>query len=595
MGLHTHMSFIPFIPENAPFSITQRQWLNGYLAGLFSGTEVAPSPMPAQTASTTPGQQVLILFGSQTGTAEALAAKVARSAKSRGLQPRTLCMDQFLQAPLAAEKYALLVTSTYGDGAPPDNALSFWSALRAPDAPTLAHLRYSVLALGDRNYPEFCRFGRDCDERLLALGAQRLMERIDCDVEYEESAKRWLDSVLDAISGSAPAQAPAQAPAPAQAAPTSTAYSRANPFAARRLRSRLLTAKGSEKEVWHHEISLEGSGLNYTVGDALGVLPTNCPDLVEAVLERLGCDGEESVTTPGGATAPIRVALQRDFDLGRPSRELVELVVSLNPGSRFVPLLTPERAAQLQEHLSHLHLLDLLSEVASQPPPSALAPLLRKLQPRLYSISSSPSVHPGEVHLTVASVRYESSGRIRKGVCSTFLSDRLPEHTPAPVFVQTSQGFRLPTNPDLPVIMIGPGTGVAPFRAFLEERQASAARGRNWLLFGAQRESSDYLYREELEAWRTSGHLSRLSLAFSRDQEAKIYVQHRMMEEGAELWAWLQEGAHFYVCGDASRMAKDVDASLRAIAQQHGGLSAEAAEAFLTELRAAKRYQRDVY
>jgi sulfite reductase (NADPH) flavoprotein alpha-component len=307
----------------------------------------------------------------------------------------------------------------------------------------------------------------------------------------------------------------------------------------------------------------------------------------------LCCDGEEA--TPGDAETPLRLAFLKKFDLQKPSQEFLAALAHHAPGSPVASLLAPEAAQQLRDYLFGRDLRDLLALSETAWRPEELVPLLKKLQPRLYSISSSPLAHPGEVHLTVAAVRYHAHNRNRKGVCSTFLADRVSPDGSVPVFVQPSHGFRLPSDSNVPVIMVGPGTGIAPFRAFLEEREATGATGRNWLFFGAQHQSTDFLYREQLESWSASGHLNRLSLAFSRDQVEKIYVQHRMLEQGADLWAWLQEGAHFYVCGDASRMAKDVDAALLSIAETHGGLPKEAATEYLQELRTRKRYQRDVY
>ena len=589
------MPQIPFIPENAPFTPQQRLWLNGYLAGLFSDASLAQQAMDGLAAApTAPARPLTILFGSQTGTAEGLAKKTSKQAAKVGFAPKLVCMDQHDCLDWSSEQNLLIITSTYGEGEPPDAAQGFWKFLNGDSAPVLGHLNYSVLALGDTNYPDFCQFGINCDERFEKLGAKRLHPRVDCDVDYEAPAKAWTEGVFSAF---APAD---HSPLPETAAGEETeeesGYSKLKPFPARLLANRLLNGEGSGKEVRHYEISLAGSGLAYEVGDALGVYPVNCGKLVSEILAALGCDGEEAVKIPGGTELPLRLALAQQFDITRPSPELLKAVAARGGlGGDIALLLDPSRKEDLQKWLWGRETIDLLSGLTQPFTAGEFVGLLKKLQPRLYSISSSPKAHPDEVHLTVAAVRYQSHDRLRKGVCSTFLADGCAESTPLPVFIQTSHGFRLPENGDVPVIMCGPGTGIAPFRAFLEERKATGAKGRNWLFFGDQKRASDFLYQEQLEAWLAEGHLTRLDLAFSRDQAEKIYVQTRMLEHAEELWSWLVGGAHFYVCGDGSRMAKDVDAALLQIAQSAGGLSPEAAAEYLAQLKTDKRYQRDVY
>ncbi|MGV3532201.1 MAG: sulfite reductase subunit alpha [Chthoniobacteraceae bacterium] len=577
------MKPIPFIPENSPFSREQRQWLNGYLAGMFSHTAadgIAATPAP-------PGKPLLVLYGSQTGTAEGLARKLHQEALQRGLVSKMLAMDALQPADLVTAENVAVITSTYGDGEPPDNAQGFWNSLRSDEAPGLQNLKYAVLALGDTNYSAFCEFGKQCDARLQQLGAIPLHPRVDCDVDYDGPALSWRESLLQVLaeeSSSIPPGDPAQ-----------PGYDRKNPFPARLLTNRLLSGAGSAKEVRHFEIALEGSALSYEAGDALGVLPSNCPSYVSELLVLLGCDGEEAVPLADGGETSLRHALIHYYDLGRPHRDLLEAAASRSGGEALRALLAPARAEELKQWLQGREVIDVLLSVTDRFEPAEFARLLRKLQPRLYSISSSPNAHPGEVHATVGIVRYSTHGRDRKGVCSTFLADRCSESGQLPVFIQKSHGFRLPEDPSRPIIMVGPGTGIAPFRAFLEERRVSGATGQNWLFFGDQRAATDFLYREELESMRADGHLSRLDLAFSRDQPEKIYVQHRMQDAAAELWQWLEDGAHFYVCGDASRMAKDVDAALYEVVQRAGGLSQESAAAYIGKLKEEKRYQRDVY
>jgi len=589
----------PSIPDDAPFTAAQRLWLNGFLAGLFSfiNSETALTETTEQTA-----KPLHILFGSQTGTAEALARRVASEAASRGFMPRVMEANAAPKVEWSLETRLLVITSTYGDGDMPDNAQAFWEWLKTDSANVLSHVQYSVLALGDSHYEHFCAAGKRIDARLEELGARRVHPRTDCDVDYTTPAKAWAKDALSALdiepgsdvtrpqAVSSPAVTDAQAPEP-----KSEGVSRLNPFPAVLLTNRRLTKDGSGKEVRHFEISLEGSGLTYEVGDALGVQPTNCASLVEELLQVLECDGEEAVSAPRGeGEISFRKALSDFYEITKPGWELLQRMGELNPNLRA--LLAPDCGEELKNWLWGRAVIDLLVETPGfhLTPPEFIS-LLKPLAPRLYSISSSPKVHLGQVHLTVSIVRHASHGRARKGVCSTFLADRAPSRVPVPVFIQKSQGFRLPAGSDTPIIMVGPGTGIAPFRAFLHERQATGANGRNWLFFGEQHAATDFYYRDELEAMLHAKHLTKLSTAFSRDQADKIYVQDRMLEESAELWAWLQEGAHFYVCGDASRMARDVDAALRRVIETAGHKGREQAAEFVEQMKAEKRYQRDVY
>ena len=593
------MNRIPFIPENAPFTAEQRMWLNGFLAGVFSNANPPGASALASTLGLNAGPQtpLLVLYGSQTGTAEGLAKKAAKVAESRGFAPKLVSMDRFSDVDLMKEQNVLLITSTYGDGDPPDMAQGFWNWLKADTAPKLDHLRFSVLALGDTNYSAFCEFGKKCDERFAALGAQRVAERKDCDVDYETPAAEWTTSVFDAL-GEGLAQSRDSANemnGSATATPADTAmWSRKKPFPARLITNRRLSAGGSGKDVRHFEISLAGSGLTYEVGDALGVIPSNCPQLVGEILAALGCDGEEAVKTADGEV-PLRLALAQHFDITKPSHELLSAVAQCAPDAVFAPLLDVARKDDLKKWLYGREIMDVLGCLTAPFPAQEFVSLLKKIAPRLYSISSSLNAHPDEVHLTVAAVRYDAHGRSRKGIASTFLADRVGETGDVPVYIQASHGFKPPTNGDTPMIMVGPGTGIAPFRAFLEERLAIGAKGRNWLFFGDQKRATDFLYQVQLEGWLKDGHLTRLDLAFSRDQAEKIYVQSRMLEAASELWSWLEDGAHFYVCGDASRMAKDVDAALHTVIEKAGGKSSDGAKAYVERLKSEKRYQRDVY
>lgn len=585
---------VPFIPESAPFSLEQRAWLNGFLAGMFSAGANGSVPQPNGAAAPAGNAgPLLICFGSQTGTAEGLAKKLAKEATQRGFTPKLAALNDFESAGFATAKKTVVITSTWGDGDAPDNAVNFWNWIKADSAPRLEHLEFAVLGLGDKNYSDFCGASKKFDDRLTALGAKRLAPRGECDTDYEAAAKKWMDGLWEKLGGAtngAAAAAPAPDATPAE--PPKATFSKSHPFPAKLLKNLPLNGSGSAKEVRHYEIALGGSGLAYEVGDALGVLPTNCDALVNEVLAALGATGDEPVVIEN-VVVPLRLALAQTFELNKPTGELLAEVAKRAPSVEFAPLLAADKANELKKWLYGRDVLDVLLLAPKAISAADLLPLLRKISPRLYSISSSPKAHPGEVHLTVGAVRYEKHGRHRKGVASTFLADRAGDLVR--VFVQPSHGFRPPVNGDAPMIMVGPGTGIAPFRAFLEERQATGAKGKNWLFFGDQKRSTDYLYEEQLTAWQKSGFLTRLDLAFSRDQTEKIYVQTRMLENAAELWKWLEEGGHFYVCGDASRMAKDVDDALHKVIETAGGKTADEAKAYVAKLKNDKRYQRDVY
>ena len=602
---------IPFIPETAPFTPAQRAWLNGFLAGMFSaaaGSAATTSSPPAVKTT------VNVLFGSESGNAEALARRVAKAAQQRGFESKAISLEKVTVKDLARERCVLIITSTFGDGEPPENAKRFHAQLHGPAAGRLDHLSYAVLALGDKNYPQFCQCGIEIDRRLEALGATRIYQRVDCDADYQAEFQRWetgVFGVLDATASDAgPVATSSDAFPPGTAAmladdrgdqpavmaerEPAKSYSRAHPFPGRLMANRKLSAEGSAKETRHFEISLAGSGLVYEAGDALGVHPANCPALVDDLLLALNCDGEEAVSAPDGSEVSLRTALLRHYAITKVPALLLEAIAERSGDRMLSDLLQPDAGEALADYLAGREIIDLLAEFpAVRFSANDFAGLLRPLQPRLYSISSTLKAHPDQVHLTIATVRYQSCGRMRKGVCSTFLADRA--NSAVPIFVQVAPHFRLPPGGDTPIIMVGPGTGVAPFRAFLHERRTAGATGRNWLFFGEQRAATDFFYRDELEPMLADGHLTRLSTAFSRDQAEKVYVQDRMIENGAELWAWLEDGAHFYVCGDARRMARDVDAALRAVIQQRGGLSAEAAAEYIENLKRARRYQRDVY
>jgi sulfite reductase (NADPH) flavoprotein alpha-component len=541
------MKIVPLIPENAPFSVEQRAWLNGFLAGVLNRGAAASG-----AASEESKRPLLIAFGSQSGNAESLAKRLAREASGRGFAARAAGLDSLQPADLIKEQNVLLITSTWGEGDMPDNAVSFWDSLNQNgSSPKLDGVQYSILALGDKNYGDtFCLAGKKLDTRLAELGAKRIVDRVDCDVDFDDLAKKWSANAFTVLSG-----VDATTSSCATEAGEETGYSKKKPFPAKLIANVPMNSRGSSKDTRHIGFSLTGSDLTYEVGDALGVFVQNCPEVVDAVIAAHAFDPQAMVALPDGGSAPLKEALIKHYEVRNLYGKGPEAILTL----------------------------------------AAFVENLRKLQPRLYSIASSIKKHENEVHLCVAAVRYSTDGVAHKGVASTFLADRLPLEETTGIYFHAANHFRLPADLTRPVIMVGPGTGIAPFRAFLEEREATQATGKNWLFFGDQKRASDFLYHDQIIEWVQKGHLTRLDTAFSRDQEEKIYVQTRMLQAASELWQWLEEGAHFYVCGDAKRMAKDVDDALHSIIQTAGGKTAEEAAAYVNQMKKEKRYARDVY
>ncbi|KAA5928278.1 MULTISPECIES: sulfite reductase subunit alpha [Pantoea] len=583
---------IPYIPEDAPFNGDQKYWLAGFLAGLHSRLLVLEDKQqPAAGTGAAATTQLHILYGSQTGNAEALAQTAAKSARAKGLVPVVQALGDVDLDVFATMRHVLIVTSTYGEGEMPDNAQLFWDAISASTAPRLEQMHFAVLAIGDTGYDGFCQAGKFIDMRLEQLGAKRVVDRIDCDIDYEEPSSEWLNSSMPQFAASAGSSGTVLESAPE--APVIPGSNKSNPYAAALITNKRLSGEQSAKDIRHFEFDLSDSGLKYEAGDALGVIPVNEPSLVSLLLTQLNADYQTPVP---GFDRSLGDLLTYQFEISEPSRKLIEWVGQNTTNQELRHVLQHDDKDALGVWLWGKDTLDLLQlELTRTLAVPEFVALLRPLQHRAYSISSSSKAHPNQVHLTVASVRYHSGGRNRGGVCSTYLAERVRRGEKPAIFISPNKSFRVPANNSAPLIMVGPGTGIAPFRAFLQERQATGAQGKNWLFFGDQHQEHDFIYQDELLAWRDNGLLTRLDLAFSRDQEKKIYVQSRMLEQGAELYAWLQEGAYFYVCGDASRMAKDVDNALYEVVRQFGGLSTERAADYVDQLKKEKRYLRDVY
>ena len=550
----------------------------------------APVEAAPVDVATGPAVSLTILYGTQTGNAEQMATDIAGIARSKGFAPRVLSLDALPLNELKGLKRLLIVTSTYGQGEMPDTARNFWEAVTAADAPDLAGLSYTLMSMGDTGYETFCAAGRAIDERLQALGATCLEPRVDCDVNYAAIAFPWVEralGVLKTIEGEEAAFTEAAGEG------MRAKWTRRNPYAAKIAVNTRLSGASSEKETRHIEIDLGESGLTYEAGDCIGVVPVNDPALVSAIMAAFGTCAHQPVQ---GFDKPLGPLLAEGFELGTPSRELIAEVAKRSGDADLKHVLEHGDRQALDAWVYGRDVLDLVNML----PQGTLSlvdfiGLLKPLQHRAYSIASSPKEHPGTLHLTVAAVRYHAHGRDRGGVASTWLADRVAAGGVVPMFLSPNRAFRLPDNDDASVIMIGPGTGVAPFRAFLQERRARGAKGRNWLFFGDRNRESDFLYEADFAEFTRQGVLTRLDLAFSRDQAEKIYVQTRMREAARDLFAWLEDGAFLYVCGDATRMAADVEAALIEIVASEGGMSATDASDYVEALRRDKRYLRDVY
>lgn len=576
----------------------QLAWLSGYAWSQASSVEqqVAGQHLAANlTALSAEPFSITVLSGSQTGNAKSVADKVAAELTEAGIAVKRVPLKDYKAKTIADEKYLLLVTSTQGEGEPPEEGVVLHKLLNGKKAPKLTELQFAVLGLGDSSYPNFCQAGKDFDQRFAELGATRLFERVDADLDYSATAEQWIRDIVAIVKEKVAQASPVvQSIATATTAPVAkeSQYNKANPFPATLITNQKITGRQSDKDVRHLEFDLAGSDLHYQAGDALGVWFDNDPKLVDEVLSLAQIDPTTEVTIEG-KTQTISTALLSHLELTQNTPAFVKDYAALAYNEQLNDLVADNQA--LQELVQRTPIVDVLHKFPAKLTAEQLVSLLRPLTPRLYSISSSPAEVGEEVHLTVGVVRFEHEGRARSGAASSFLADRVEEDGAVRVFVEHNDNFRLPNDTTKPIIMVGSGTGVAPFRAFMQQRVANEASGKNWLIFGNPHFASDFLYQTEWQQFAKEGFLHKYDFAWSRDQEKKIYVQDKIRENSTALWQWLQEGAYFYVCGDAAKMAKDVEQALLEVIAKEGNLSPDEAEDYLNELREEKRYQRDVY
>ncbi|ETI70476.1 assimilatory sulfite reductase (NADPH) flavoprotein subunit [Neobacillus vireti] len=582
---------------------SQKFWLSGFLAA--SQMNSAMETSVAQTTQQKTNQQhtkeqtlpkeITILYGSQTGNAQGLAKKAAKRLEESGFQVTLTPMSDFKPNKLKKVQNLLIIVSTHGEGDPPDSAIIFHEFLHSKRAPNLEDLHFSVLALGDSSYEFFCQTGKEFDQRLEELYGTRLYPRFDCDVDYDEPAAEWLEGVLGSLrnaQGESPTPSKSTAPRGVE-----SAYDRSNPFQAEVLENINLNGRGSNKETRHLEISLEGSGLTFEPGDSLGIYPENDPVLVDLLIEEMKWNPEELVTIKAGDVRPLRTALLSHYEITILTKPLLVKAAQLSASKELKELTTPGNEQPLKAYLEGRDLLDLVRDftpwICSA---QEFISILRKIPARLYSIASSLAANPDEVHLTIGAVRYDAHGRERNGVCSILAAERLKPGDTLPIYIQHNENFKLPQNPDTPIIMVGPGTGAAPFRSFMQEREETGSpQGKSWLFFGNQHFVTDFLYQTEWQKWLKNSTLTKMDVAFSRDTDQKVYVQHRMLENSKELFEWIQDGAAVYICGDEKHMAHDVHQTLLTIIEKEGGMSREKAEEYLAEMQQTRRYQRDVY
>ncbi|EOV6090846.1 TPA: NADPH-dependent assimilatory sulfite reductase flavoprotein subunit [Klebsiella aerogenes] len=572
------------------FTPTQLAWVSGYFWGMLNQQPGAAVSAPAQAVE---APAITLISASQTGNARRVAEALRDDLQAAQLNVKLVNAGDYKFKQIAGEKLLVVVTSTQGEGEPPEEAVALHKFLFSKKAPKLDGTAFAVFGLGDTSYEFFCQSGKDFDSKLAELGGERLLDRVDADVEYQAAAAEWRARVVDVLKARAPTAAPAQLATSGAVNEIHTSpYTKEAPLTATLAVNQKITGRDSEKDVRHIEIDLGDSGLRYQPGDALGVWYQNDPALVKELVELLWLKGDEPVTVEG-KTLPLAQALEWHFELTVNTANIVENYATLTRSETLLPLVGDK--AQLQHYAATTPIVDMVRFSPAQLDAEALIGLLRPLTPRLYSIASSQAEAENEVHVTVGVVRYDIEGRARAGGASSFLADRVEEDGEVRIFIEHNDNFRLPANPQTPVIMIGPGTGIAPFRAFMQQRAAEGAEGKNWLFSGNPHFTEDFLYQVEWQSYVKEGVLSRIDLAWSRDQQQKIYVQDKLREQGAEVWRWINDGAHIYVCGDANRMAKDVEQALLEVIAEYGAMDAEAADEFLSELRVERRYQRDVY
>ncbi|MFU0883487.1 NADPH-dependent assimilatory sulfite reductase flavoprotein subunit [Kluyvera cryocrescens] len=572
-------------------SPTQLAWVSGYFWGVLNQQPGAAALTPTPTAVEAPA--ITLISASQTGNARRVAEALRDDLLAEKLNVNLVNAGDYKFKQIASEKLLVIVASTQGEGEAPEEAVALHKFLFSKKAPKLNGTAFAVLGLGDTSYEFFCQAGKDFDSKLAELGGERLLDRVDADVEFQPAATEWRARLVEVLKARAPA-APSVAVAASGAVNDihSSPYTKEAPLTASLSVNQKITGRDSEKDVRHIEIDLGDSGLRYQPGDALGVWYQNDPELVKELVELLWLKGDESVTVEG-KTLPLAEALQWHFELTVNTANIVENYATLTRSESLLPLVGDK--AQLQQYAATTPIVDMVRFSPAQLDAEALIGLLRPLTPRLYSIASAQAEVESEVHVTVGVVRYDIEGRTRAGGASSFLADRVEEEGEVRVFIEHNDNFRLPANPQTPVIMIGPGTGIAPFRAFMQQRAADGAEGKNWLFFGNPHFTEDFLYQVEWQRYVKEGVLSRIDMAWSRDQKEKVYVQDKLREQGAELWRWINDGAHIYVCGDANRMAKDVEQVLLEVIAEFGAMDIETADEFLSELRVERRYQRDVY
>ena len=572
------------------FTPAQLAWVSGYFWGVLNQQPGSNAATPAPAAEM-PG--ITLISASQTGNARRVAEALRDDLIAAKLNVTLINAGDYKFKQIANEKLLIVVASTQGEGEPAEEAVALHKFLFSKKAPKLDNTAFAVFGLGDTSYEFFCQSGKDFDAKLAELGGERLLDRVDADVEYQAAAAQWRARLIDVLKARAPAVPSVQVAASGAVNEVHTSpYTKEAPLTASLAVNQKITGRDSEKDVRHIEIDLGDSGLRYQPGDALGVWYQNDPDLVKELVELLWLKGDEPVTVEG-KTLSLAEALQWHFELTVNTGNIVENYATLTRSETLLPLVGDK--AQLQHYAATTPIVDMVRFSPAQLDAQALVDLLRPLTPRLYSIASSQAEVESEVHVTVGVVRYEIEGRARAGGASSFLADRVEEEGEVRVFIEHNDNFRLPSNPQTPVIMIGPGTGIAPFRAFMQQRAADGAEGKNWLFFGNPHFTEDFLYQVEWQRYVKEGVLSRIDLAWSRDQKEKVYVQDKLRQQGAELWRWINDGAHIYVCGDANRMAKDVEQALLEVIAEFGGMDIEAADEFLSELRIERRYQRDVY